>query len=274
MLVNRTELLGKLNQLPSLPIVLQELIASFNNSDLDSTSLAHKIEHDQGLSAKVLRVANSSFYGLPRKVGSIQDAVTVLGFDTVRSLVLSAGMIRVFPPTPGSLFDRQLYWQRCYRIATISKSLAKNLRQGQQLAFIAGMFCEIGQLLMDLCIPQQFSELLRQQADSKLSLIELERSELGVDHFEIGADIIHLWNFPLEIEQLVRHWTNSELQTKFDPLECVVHIAASVESGVIGAELISELTQTWCARMPITWDQIAATLPASEQLENFYQHDS
>ena len=79
MLTDRKELLNKLRQLPSLPLVLQELILSFKNSNLDTVSLAHTIEHDQGLSAKVLRIANSSFYGLPRKVGSIRDAVTYSG---------------------------------------------------------------------------------------------------------------------------------------------------------------------------------------------------
>ena len=217
---NRKELLAKLHQLPSLPFVLQELIASFNNANLDTVSLAHKIEHDQGLSAKVLRMANSSFYGLSRKVGSIQDAITVLGFDTVRSLVLSAGIIRAFPPTPDNHFDRQVYWQHSYRVAAISKILAKNLRQGTELAFTAGMFCEIGQIVLDVCIPQQFSELLRQQANSKSSLIELEQTGLGFDHYEIGADLVHIWNFPLEIELLIRNWNKPESQTTPDPLGC------------------------------------------------------
>ena len=84
MTADRKEILAKLHKLPSLPAVLQELIASLNDADMDTTLLAHQIERDQGLSAKVLRMANSSFYGLPRKVGSIHDAVTVLGFDTVR----------------------------------------------------------------------------------------------------------------------------------------------------------------------------------------------
>ena len=269
MIFDRKEMLAKLHGLPSLPEVLQELITSLNNPDMDTTMLAHKIERDQGLSAKVLRMANSSFYGLPRKVGSIQDAVTVLGFDTVRSLVLTSGMIGLFPPLPGSVFDRQSYWKRCYRIATLSKALGSNLESDKQLAFTAGMFCEIGQLLLDLCIPRQFFEILKQQAHSELSLIELEESLLGFNHFDIGADIIHIWNFPLAIEQLIRNWTRTDSQTRFDPLECVVHIAASVESGVIGEELIAELSQTWCARMHVSWAQIEATLPDANGVEAF-----
>ena len=79
-----------------MPLVVQEVMASFRNPNVGSAILAHKIELDQGLSSRVLRVANSSFYGLSREVGSIQDAVTVLGFDTVRSLVVSAGFTRAF----------------------------------------------------------------------------------------------------------------------------------------------------------------------------------
>ena len=273
MLNYRKELLSKLHQLPSLPLVLQELILSFKNTNLDTVSLAHTIEHDQGLSAKVLRIANSSFYGLPRKVGSIRDAVTVLGFDTIRSLVLSAGVITAFQPSPGSLFDRKAYWQKCFRVATISNSLAGNLPEGKRLAFTSGMFYEIGLLILDLCIPQQFSSILQQQANSKLSLLELQESELGFNHFNIGADVLHLWNFPEEIELLVRHWNKPDLQIESDPLVCIVHIAAAIEDGLKGDEQLKNLCNIWCSTTPITWKQIEASMPSLEELEEFYQYE-
>jgi len=264
--IGKKEILAKLHRLPSLPVIVQEVIASFNDVDLDTTALTRKIAQDQGLSAKMLRVANSTFYGLPRKVGSVQDAVMVLGFDTVRSLVLSAGMVQIFPPS-GSLFDRQAYWQRCFRVAALSKALAKELRQAQQLAFTAGMFHDIGQLVLDLCIPQQFSELLQRQQTSGSGLAELERSELGFDHADVGAELIHLWNFPLEIEQVARYWQQPELQTNYDPLVCIVRTAALLESGLSGDELMATLSQTWCGRMQMTWERIEACLPSPDQLE-------
>ncbi|MFA7399835.1 MAG: HDOD domain-containing protein [Sideroxydans sp.] len=265
--INKKEVLAKLHRLPSLPVIVQEVIASFNDADLDTTTLAHKITQDQGLSAKVLRVANSTFYGLPRKVGSVQDAVMVLGFDTLRSLVLSAGMVQAFPASPGSLFDRQAYWQRCFRVAALSKALAKELRQAQQLAFTAGMFYDIGQLVLDLCIPQQFSELLQRQKTSGSGLAELEHSELGFDHADVGAELIRLWNFPSEIEQVVRYWQQPECKTSYDPLVCIVHTAALLESGLSGDELMARLSQTWCGRMQMTWERIEACLPSPDQLE-------
>ncbi len=265
--ISKKEIITKLRQLPSLPSIVQEVIASFNDADLDSVSLADKIAQDQGLSAKILRVANSSFYGLPRKVGSIHDAVVVLGFDTVRSLVLSAGMAQAFPSTPGSSFDRQAYWQRSFRVAAISMALGKNFRQDQQLAFIAGMFYDIGQLVLDLCITERYSAMLGRHPASDLLLLEIEQSDLGFDHAEIGAEVIRLWNFPQEIEQVVRYWHRPEQQKAFNPLVCLVQIAASLESGASGEDLIAGLSKTCCSRMQMTWERIEVCLPHPDQLE-------
>jgi HD-like signal output (HDOD) protein len=266
MTISKKEIIAKLHQLPSLPLIVQAVIASFNDPNLDTASLAIKITQDQGVSAKVLRLANSTFYGLPRKVGSIQDAVVVLGFDTIRSLALSAGMVHAFPPSPGSLFDRQAYWQRSFRVAALAMALAKNSRQEQQLAFTAGMFYDIGQLVLDLCIPQRFAEVLQRQATSGLSLIELERSELGFDQADIGAEVIRLWNFPPEIERVVRDWRQPEREP-FAPLVGIVHVAVLLESGLSVEDLMTHLPKTLCGRLQMTQKSIEASLPHPDQLE-------
>lgn len=262
---SKKDLLARLHQLPSLPLIVQQVIASFNNADLDTTSLARKIAQDQGLSAKVLRVANSSFYGLPRQVGSIQEAITVLGFNCVRSLVLSAGIIQTLAPSPGSSFDRQAYWQRSFRVAAIAKALAREFRQEPQLAFTAGMFHDIGQLVLDLCIPQQFAGLLQQSA-AGLDLIGLERAELGFDHAEIGAEVVRLWNFPAEIEQVVRDWHQPE-QEPFSPLVGMIHVAVLLESGLSVKDLMTHMPETLRTRMRVTWAHIEASLPQPDQLD-------
>lgn len=140
MTVSQQEIIDKLHQLPSLPVIVQELIASFNDPDLDIAVLADKIERDQGLSAKVLRVANSSFYGLSRRVGSVHDALVVLGFDAIRSMALSAGMVHAFPNISGGYFDRGAYWQRSFRVATLARALDREFRQGGGWHLLRGCF--------------------------------------------------------------------------------------------------------------------------------------
>lgn len=265
MTMDQDVILAKMHQLPSLPLAVQAVIASFSDPNLDTVSLAQKIAQDQGLSARVLRVANSPFYGLPRKIGSIQDAVMVLGFDTVRSLVMSAGMVQAFSASAGSTFDRQAYWQRSFRVAITVKALATQLHQGAELAFTAGMFYDIGQLVLDLCMPQQFSGLLQQQAESGLDLIEIEQSALGFDHAQIGAELIRLWNFPPEIEQVVRDWRHPERSA--NPLPGIIHIAVLVESGLTAEALMTKLPEQLIERMTLTWARIESCLPSAGQMD-------
>lgn len=263
-IVSKTTLLARLQQLPSLPVIVQELIASFSNSELDTAVLAQKIEQDLGLSARVLRVANSSFYGLSRKVGSVQDALVVLGFECVRSMALSAGMLQAFPIASGSSFDRPAYWQRSFRVAIIAKALAKELRWRQELAFTAALFHDIGLLVLDLCIPQQFSALLS-QAESAENLLAIEQAELGFNHVEMGGELVRLWNFPAEIEQVVRHWREPELPA--DPLAGIVYIAVLLEGGVSVEALMASLPMDLVSRMNLTVSRIAGCLPTSDQLD-------
>ncbi|MEO6422707.1 MAG: HDOD domain-containing protein [Candidatus Nitrotoga sp.] len=265
-IISKNEVIARLHQLPSLPLIVQEVIASFSVTDLDTTLLAHKIMQDQGLCAKVLRVSNSSFYGMPRKIGPIKDAVTVLGFNTVRSLVLSAGMVQIFPPSIDSSFDRQNYWRRSFRVAAYSSAPAQCFRMNQETVFTAGMFHDIGQLVLDLCMPQEFAEL-QQQAITDVELIEIERSVLGFDHAEIGADMMQLWNFPQEIERVVRDWRWPAQREAFDPILCLVHIATLLENGEDGEQLIARLSDVSFGRMQMTWERIEAYLPQSDQLE-------
>ena len=265
-MIKKDEIFARLHQLPAMPVVVQEVMASFRNDNLDSAILAHKIAQDQGLSAKVLRVANSSFYGMPRKIGSIQDAVTVMGFNSVRSLVLSAGFVHAFPPVSHSLFDRAAYWKRSFRVAHYAKALAQCMRQGQQTAFTAGMFYEIGQLVLDVCAPEQFANILQQQKTFGLDLVEVEQSQLGFDHIEVGAEMARRWNFPPEIEHVIRYWRTPEREP-FEPVTGMVHVAALLESGLSGEDLMAHLQDILRDRLKISWERIEGCLPELDQLD-------
>jgi putative nucleotidyltransferase with HDIG domain len=262
----KDEILARLHQLPAIPAVVQEVIASFRNPDLDSAALARKIAQDQGLSAKVLRVANSTFYGLPRKVGSVQDAVTVIGINSVRSLALSAGFVHAFPPAAHGLFDRTAFWKRSFRVAGYAKALAQCLRQDQQTAFTAGMFYDIGELVLDICIPEQFAGMLERQKAAGLDLIGIEQSELGCDHALIGAEMARRWNFPPEIEHAIRYWRTPEHEP-FEPVTGMVHAAALLESGLRGEELMARLPAMLRGHLKISWERIEACLPEPDQLD-------
>ena len=193
MTISKEDLFSRLHKLPSMPVVLQEILASFSNENIDLIALAQLISQDQGLSAKVLRISNSPFYGLPRSISSIQDAIVVLGFNTVRSLVLSAGIVKLFPQNIGSSFDRVSYWNRSFMIAGYAREIAPLLGQDSQLAFTAAMFHEVGLLVLDVCLPDELSQVLQQHEFSENDLMAIEQNQLGFDHHEIGGELARLW---------------------------------------------------------------------------------
>lgn len=262
--------LEKLHQLPSIPAVVQELIASFDNPELDTQKLALKIGQDQALSAKVLRVANSAFYGLPRQIGSIQEAVTVLGFSTIRSLVLSAGFIDTFLSDDVATVDRKLYWQRSLAIATYAKSVARCLRQDGEMAFSAGLLCDIGILVLDVCDQARFAAVWQSVQGEGSALIEAERAALGFDHAELGAEVARRWKFPDAIEEAIRY----HYQPGHQPLKMltgIVQLAAFLvrfnEEKLPESEWFGHIPQTLLEALRVDWESLHKCLPLPEQIE-------
>lgn len=266
-MITKQTIFNRLHQLPVMPLVVHEVMDSFRDSNAGSAAMAHKIALDQGLSSRVLRVANSSFYGLSREVGSIQDAVTVLGFDTIRSLVVSAGVTQAFPATADSQFDRRAYWMRSIRVATYTEALSKCMGRGANLAFTSGLFHDVGQLVLSICIPTEFAQLLAKQVDSGRSLIEIERSELGFDHAEIGGEMAKRWSFPLEIEYAIKYW-RTPWREPFAPVTGMVRIAVALEDGLRGAELIESLPPELLKQLPVNWEAVQRCLPDPEELDS------
>ena len=264
------KILDNLHQLPSIPAVLQELIVSFDNPDLDSQHLARKIGQDQALSAKVLRVANSAFYGLPRQVGSVQEAVTVLGFGAVRSLVLSAGFVDAFSTDDATCVDRNLYWQRSLVTATYAKAVAKYLRQDGEMAFSAGLLCDIGILVLDVCDHERFTALWQSVQDGENGLIEAERASFGFDHAELGAEVARRWKFPPVIEEAIRY----QYQPEHLPLQVltgIVQVAAMLtrfnEKKLPENEWFGYIPQSLRDALNLDWVKLHKHLPLPEQLE-------
>lgn len=264
------EILDNLHQLPSIPAVVQELIVSFDHPDLDSQHLAQKIGQDQALSAKVLRVANSAFYGLPRQVGSIQEAVTVLGFGAVRSLVLSAGLVSAFSTDGPACIDRNLYWRHSLTTATYARAVAKYLRQDGEMAFSAGLLCDIGILVLDVCDHERFAALWQTVQEDGNALIDAERAAFGFDHAELGAEVTQLWKFPHVMEEAIRYHYQPE-HRPFQVLTGIVQVAALLarfsEEKQPEGEWFGGIPQPLRDALKLDKDKLYKNLPLPEQLE-------
>ncbi len=264
------DVLTHLKQLPVLPRVLQEVIATFEAADFDPAALARKIGQDLGLSAKVLRIANSSFYGLSRRVTSVQQALVVMGFGSVRSIVLSAGLATIFPKNEPGPFDRCAFWRHSFKVGLYARALAKCLDADPELSFTAGMFFDLGQLVLDSCLRGSFAAALERSRRTGEDLIAIERETMGLDHAEVGAAIAQRWNFPQPIEVAIRHWRMPQ-QAPSEPLAGLVLCANLLEQGLTKPALRDGLPAALWPRVDASWPCIARNLPEQQQMEDAFR---
>ena len=194
----------------------------------------------------------------------------VLGFGTIRSLVISAGFVDAFAATTMTpCVDRNQYWQRSLVVATYAKAVAKSVHQDSETAFTAGLLHDIGIMVLDICAHDRFAPVW-ESAQTGDELIQAERAALGFDHAELGAEVAHRWKFPAAIEDAIRYHYQPEHQP-FQTLTGVVQVARVL--ALASEEGCPE--DEWFARIPLTlrnalkldWDKLSKCLPQPEQLE-------
>ena len=201
--LKRDQVVTRLKQLPSLPSAVSELLASFSSDDVDVDHIASQIARDQGLTARVLRVANSSFYGLQSKVGTIHEAVVVLGFRAVRSMVLAVGMSGSFRGDHCPGFDAPGYLRHGVGVGLAARALAGLIGQNRELAFTAGLLHDIGQLVLASNFSEQYRQVLAFRKEKDCLLVDAERELLGMDHADIGGLLAEAWRFPESLHDAV-----------------------------------------------------------------------
>lgn len=249
-------IMQKVQQLPSLSLALMEVLHSFDNENVDVATLVGKIGRDQGLVARVLRVANSAFYGLPSRVGSIGEAVVVLGFHNIRSLVMAAGIINQFPPADGKVFDRMEFWRHAIGTAVCARVLAARLGQDQEMAFTTGLLHDLGKLVLDAYFHEDFERVLAYRTAQDCTVLEAERAVLGVTHATIGFEVAKRWKFPPAIQQAVRDHHAPDVEPS-QPLTDITHLANVLchvlEIGNAGYDLAPPLSAGAWERLELDW---------------------
>lgn len=236
MKLDLTRVVQQIGTLPSLPAVILELIQSLNDDSVDSHLLAKKIASDQALVAKMLRVANSSFYGLQCKVASIQDVIVVLGMRSVRTLAMAAAVTGSFANRhPVAGFDFNAFWRHSMGTALCARALAKRLKANEENAFTAGLLHDLGRLVLASCFPAHLSAVLAYSAEHDCLLQQAEREVIGIDHAMIGEALARHWHFPRVIQEAVARHHALEEDTHA-PITGIVHIANVIAHALEFAE--------------------------------------
>jgi HD-like signal output (HDOD) protein len=203
----RKKLLAAVPLLPPLPTVLNQLLRMLNDSNCTSGQIAAIIEKDSVLSGSVLRCVNSAYYGLPSRVSSIRHSVTLLGFATVRNLALAFSMRQMLakPKLPSKRIFAD-YSQHSLGCAIMTQFLAHYTRaQDPEAAFAAGLFHDIGRLLIFTTLPEMLPTLVEHWEESGADFEESERELLHVSHSELSGIVLDKWKLPQPIRDACRY---------------------------------------------------------------------
>ncbi len=208
--------------LPTLPVVASRLLELTAREDATFSDIANLIAQDIALSAKILKVANSAFYNFPRKIASINQAVSLLGINAVRSLVLSFTFLSMGRNDATSLFDFERFWERSLVGATAARLLAAQIAQANtDEIFTISLLQNIGQLIFALTVPSKYDQILQKQASDPKDLcdIALEEEFLGLPHTISGFEVARLWGFPPTLLAAIRYHHAPATYPGSDPQE-------------------------------------------------------
>ena len=254
-MVDIDQVVKRVRDLPSLPSIVLDLIASFEREDVDPTTLAEKMSRDQALAAKTLRLANSSFYGLPAKVSTVRQAIFVLGFDSARALAVASSVIETFSGSTFRRIDVAGFWRHSIAAALCAKNLARHAGVDQDYAFIAGLLHDIGRLVLASGFPGDYARVLDCCERDGMAMSEAELGVFGVDHQLIGQMLAEAWKFPPVIQRAIGQH-HAPAMDELGDVPGVVHAAnAMVQALDLGGGAHVAVARL----LDATWDSLRLT---------------
>jgi len=229
--VDIKRIVGTIERLPSVPHLFRALTQAVMGQETSSDAVARIIEQDVGMTAHVLKLVNSSFYGLRRNIETVLEAVTFLGFDTLKSLVLADAVFGNSPPLPTRSISLEDLWVHSVRVAKGARHLAQLeglSKQEESEAFVSGILHDLGILVLASNFSNRYDPILAMVSEEKIGLTTAELWEVGVTHSEVGAYLLGLWGIPAPILRVVslHHRPQVALEERFSPL-VAVHVADS-----------------------------------------------
>jgi len=216
-------LLDRVDELPPFPAVAARVMGLADDERTSSLELAQVLSTDQALTAKLIRVSNSAYYGFARRVSTVREAVVVLGFKQVRQIAVGASIINTFKTSKDDVFDLDLFWGHSVAVAVASEALAKRTRTAKpEDAFTAGILHDIGRLIIRQTMPVEFREAVLRARGEGRSLHELEIETTGYSHQDVGKALGERWKFPTHLVDAVAYHHDSRATFRDDGLSGIV----------------------------------------------------
>ncbi|MBF0430278.1 MAG: HDOD domain-containing protein [Fibrobacteria bacterium] len=221
------DITNKLSDLPTLPTVVSQITQLMQNPRTSAAEVGEAITTDQSLTSKTLKLVNSAFYGFPGRIKTITHAIVILGFTTVKNIVLTASILNVIGKTGKSKeFDQEAFWLHSVSTGAIAKVLAELYKHKiSEEAFIGGLLHDLGKVIINHCVVDLFEEVLIYRDKHNCLLKDAEKGVLKVTHQEIGSWVAERWKLPSNLTAVIQYHHNPELAGDYKEITGLVHLA-------------------------------------------------
>ncbi|MBI2061373.1 MAG: HDOD domain-containing protein [Nitrospirae bacterium] len=224
----KRKIVRSVDDLPPIPQVVTKIKETMAKPNCTAKHIADLVSTDQALATKVLKLANSPYYGVLKPINNIQQGVAFLGFNTLHNLVLAGSLYKIYErDLKGYKMLKGQMWEHSVYAAFAAEMLADRTGKKplKEVAFTAGLIHDIGKLVMSTYIGQVFDSVMEMVEQEKVSFLEAEKRLLGFDHAEIGSEVARKWRFPLDLVAAIRYHHTPKLVQGDPELVSVVHLA-------------------------------------------------
>jgi putative nucleotidyltransferase with HDIG domain len=236
--ITLAKLLVKVKDMPPLPQSIPQILELTRSTKSSAHDLAKVFERDPKLTANMLKLANSSYYGFTRKISTISHAIVCLGLDTVKSIALTSSTQEMLNnEIPAYALEKGMLWQHSICCATCARIIAKRIGfKESEEAYIAGLLLDIGKIILSNFAEDYFIEIIEKSKNNKSPFDRAEKEVLGFDHPQIGGRIIKKWNLPPILVEAVQYHHRPDKATIHKKLTYIVHLADAI-SCILGIGL-------------------------------------
>lgn len=230
----REELLGRIDEIRSLaspPVSLDRILRLASDPEAGAEELAEAIRPDPAVTARVLRLANSAYFGFSRQVSAIDEAVMVVGFRNVRNVAACAVVAPIFA-RDGAGIDLTALWRHSCAVAEASRLVALHQSAADGPAYVAGLLHDLGQTVLSTILGEEYARLVEKSAEGG-ALVEIETKALGVDHAWAGSTLARRWKLPSRLVSAIEHHHDESGEARRDAARVQIgeHLARQADFG-------------------------------------------